>query len=249
MERSSNRLRGIFLIALVLHGIGLKLGMLPGGALFVGWSLALSAAVWLGLLVFWLESLFVRIDGLQLFLLPAATLATALAALWPQGTIVVHGDSTLLRAHLLIALAAYGLMTVAALQALLMALLERRLHRPLEAPAERTIVGRLLDSQPPLLVQERILFRVIAVGFITLTLAVGSGSFTSMMLTGQILPFDHKTVFTLLSWLTFGGLLLGRRIRGWRGQVALRWTLTGFAFLLLAYTGTRFVLEVILHRS
>ncbi|MFA4914012.1 MAG: cytochrome c biogenesis protein CcsA [Burkholderiaceae bacterium] len=249
IERSSNRLRGIFLIALVLHGIGLKLGMLPGGALFVGWSLALSAAVWLGLLVFWLESLFVRIDGLQLFLLPAATLATALAALWPQGTIVVHGDSTLLRAHLLIALAAYGLMTVAALQALLMALLERRLHRPLEAPAERTIVGRLLDSQPPLLVQERILFRVIAVGFITLTLAVGSGSFTSMMLTGQILPFDHKTVFTLLSWLTFGGLLLGRRIRGWRGQVALRWTLTGFAFLLLAYTGTRFVLEVILHRS
>lgn len=249
IERSSNRLRGIFLIALVLHGIGLKLGMLPGGALFVGWSLALSAAVWLGLLVFWLESLFVRIDGLLLFLLPAATLAAALAALWPQGTVVVHGDSTLLRTHLLVALAAYGLMTVAALQALLMALLERRLHRPLEAPADSTIVGRLLDSQPPLLVQERILFRVIAVGFITLTLAVGSGSVTSMMLTGQILPFDHKTVFTLLSWLTFGGLLLGRRIRGWRGQVALRWTLTGFAFLLLAYTGTRFVLEVILHRS
>ena len=237
------------MIALVLHGIGLKLSMLPGGALFVGWSLALSAAVWLGLLVFWLESLVVRIDGLQLFLLPAATLATLLAALWPQGTIVVHGDSAMLRTHLMIALAAYGLMTVAALQALLMALLERRLHRPLEAPAERTIVGRLLDSQPPLLVQERLLFRVIGVGFIALTLAVGSGSVTSLMLTGQILPFDHKTVFTLLSWLTFGGLLLGRRIRGWRGLVALRWTLTGFAFLLLAYTGTRFVLEVILHRS
>lgn len=249
IERSSNRSRGIFLVALVLHGIGLKLSMLPGGALFVGWALALSAAIWLGLLVFWLESLVVRIDGLQLFLLPAATLATALAAIWPQGMTVVHGESAMLRTHLIIALAAYGLMTVGAMQALLMALLERRLHRPLESAAERTIFGRVLDSQPPLLVQERLLFRVIAVGFIALTLAVGSGSVTSLVLTGDVLPFDHKTVFTLLSWLTFGGLLVGRSVRGWRGQVALRWTLTGFAFLLLAYTGTRFVLEVILHRS
>src|SRR3546814_3472484 len=70
-----------------------------------------------------------------------------------------------------------------------------------------------------------------------------------MQLTGKVLPFDHKTVFMLLSWLTFGVLLLGRHIRGWRGRVALRWTLTGFAFLILAYTGSRFVLEVILHRS
>lgn len=249
IEHSGNLSRAVLLIALVLHGLALRQGMLPGGSLFIGWSLALSAAVWLGMLVFWIESLLVRIDGLQLLLLPAAMVACALATFWPQGQIVVHGDSTLLRTHLLVALAAYGLMTVAAIHALFMALLDRRLHRPLEAPAERSIVGRVLDSQPPLLMQERLLFRVIWIGFVVLTLAVGSGSITSLMLTGQVLPFDHKTVFTLLSWLTFGVLLLGRHIRGWRGQVALRWTLTGFAFLLLAYTGTRFVLEVILHRS
>ena len=68
-------------------------------------------------------------------------------------------------------------------------------------------------------------------------------------LTGKILPFDHKTVFTLLSWATFGVLLLGRHVWGWRGWVALRWTLTGFGFLILAYTGSRFVLEMILHRG
>ena len=249
IEQSGRVSRGALLVALVLHGIALNQAMLPGGSLFVGWSIALSAAIWLGLLVFWVESLFIRIDGLQLLLLPAAMTACLLAAAAPQGQIVVHGDSPMLRTHLLVALAAYGLMTIAAVQALLMALLDRRLHRPMEMQGERSIVGRVLDSQPPLLVQERLLFRVISIGFVVLTLAVASGSFTSLALTGQILPFDHKTVFTLLSWLTFGVLLLGRHIRGWRGQVALRWTLTGFAFLLLAYTGTRFVLEVVLHRS
>lgn len=249
IEKTGRIARTFLLLALVIHGAGLQYAMLSGSGLFVGWALALSATVWLGLVVFWLESLLVRIDGLQLLLLPAAAVVCAMAALFPQGQLVPHADSGWLRLHLLIALAAYALITVAALHALLMALLDRHLHRPLDAPAERSIVGRILDAQPPLLVQEQLLFRVIWIGFAVLTAAVASGSIASMQLTGKVLPFDHKTVFTLLSWLTFGVLLLGRHIRGWRGRVALRWTLTGFAFLILAYTGSRFVLEVILHRS
>jgi ABC-type uncharacterized transport system permease subunit len=61
--------------------------------------------------------------------------------------------------------------------------------------------------------------------------------------------FDHKTVFALLSWLMFGGLLIGRQLYGWRGRAALRWVLASFASLLLAYVGSRFVLEVLLHRA
>lgn len=249
VEQTGKIARLCLLGALVLHGIGLQQSMLGATHLFIGWALALSAAIWLGMVVFWLESLLVRIDGLQLLLLPAATLASGLAALFPQGQFVPHADNAWLRVHLLIALAAYGLITIAALHAMMMALLDRHLHRPLDAPAERSIVGRVLDSQPPLLVQEQLLFRIIWIGFVVLTLAVGSGSIASMKLTGQILPFDHKTVFTLLSWFTFGVLLAGRHIWGWRGRVALRWTLTGFGFLILAYTGSRFVLEVILHRG
>lgn len=249
VEHTGKIARACLLGALVLHGIGLQQSMLGAPHLFIGWALALSAAVWLGLVVFWLESLLVRIDGLQLLLLPAATMASGLAALFPQGQFVPHADNPWLRVHLLIALAAYGLITIAALHAMMMALLDRHLHRPLDAPAERSIIGRVLDSQPPLLVQEQLLFRIIWIGFVVLTLAVGSGSVASMKLTGMILPFDHKTVFTLLSWLTFGVLLAGRHIWGWRGRVALRWTLTGFGFLILAYTGSRFVLEVILHRG
>ena len=239
--------------ALVLHGAGLYQAMLSGPGLHLGWALALSAAVWLGMIVFWLESLLVQIDGLQLLLLPMATVATALAALFPHGLTVGHADNPWLRIHLLIALSAYALITVAALHAMLMAALDRKLHRPLPAEGAAdgpsAIMSRMLDSMPPLLVQEQLLFRLIGIGFVVLTLAVGSGSVISMLLTGQALPFDHKTVFTLLSWITFGLLLLGRQVSGWRGRVALRWTLTGFAFLLLAYTGSRFVLEVILHRG
>ncbi|MVW70307.1 MULTISPECIES: inner membrane protein YpjD [unclassified Bordetella] len=249
VEKTGKVARLGLLGALVLQGVALQQSMLGGSHLTIGWALALSATVWLGMVVFWLESFVVRIDGLQLLLLPAATIVCVLAAIFPDGVRVPHAEDGSIRVHLLIALAAYALITVAALHALLMALLDRHLHRPLETPANRSLLGRVLDAQAPLLVQERLLFRVIWIGFLVLTAAVVTGSVASMELTGKILPFDHKTVFTLLSWLTFGVLLLGRHIRGWRGRVALRWTLTGFGFLILAYTGTRFVLEVILQRS
>lgn len=249
-EVTAGKLRRICLTgAIVLHGIGIVQAILPAQSLHLGWALALSAAIWLGMLVFWIESLFMRIDGLLLILLPACTFAAALAGLFPGGHTVAHAGNEWLRIHLLIALTAYGLITVAALQAMLMTALERQLHRPVESAASRTLLGRALDSMPPLLVQEVLLFRLIGIGFAVLTATVITGAIVSMRLTGQLFPVDHKTIFTLLSWFTFGGLLLGRYTRGWRGRIALRWTLVGFAFLLLAYTGSRFVLDVILQRG
>jgi ABC-type uncharacterized transport system permease subunit len=106
-----------------------------------------------------------------------------------------------------------------------------------------------LDAQPPLLAQEQILFRVIWIAFAALTFTVLSGSIISLHMTGKWLPLDHKTIFTLLSWVTFSILLAGRYSRGWRGRIALRYTLVGFAFIVLAYSGSRFVVEVILQRN
>ena len=165
---------------------------------------------------------------------------------------VAHAVDPAVRIHLLVALLAYGLVTISALQAILMSAIDRRLHFPLaarEAKGLRVVLGRILDAQPPLLAQEQVLFRVIWIAFALLTFAVISGSLISVAATGKWLPFDHKTVFTLLSWLTFGILLVGRYTRGWRGRIALRYTLLGFAFILLSYTGSRFVVEVILQRS
>ena len=176
-----------------------------------------------------------------------------------------------LPAHLAVALSAYGLLTIAALHALFMAALDRWLHRSgtqsaTEAGELRTaqdametrenssvdrrerVARAVLGPLPPLMAMERILFRLIGIGFALLTLTVLTGIVFSEALFGQPMKLDHKTVFTLCAWLIFALLLVGRAVRGWRGRVALSWTLTGFAMLFLAYAGSRFVLEVILHR-
>jgi ABC-type uncharacterized transport system permease subunit len=121
-----------------------------------------------------------------------------------------------------------------------MAVAERQLHRKSQF---------LVMSLPPLLTLEKLLFRVIAAAFVFLTLTLATGIVFSETLFGRPLRADHKTVFAVLSWLTFGLLLLGRWLYGWRGRTATRWTLTGFVLLILAYVGSRFVLEVVLHRT
>ena len=96
---------------------------------------------------------------------------------------------------------------------------------------------------------EALLFRMIVIAFILLTIALVTGSIYSEEIFGKPLSFDHKTLFAFISWGIFAALLIGRRVWGWRGRTALRWTMAGFMVLLLAYIGSRFVLEVILGRS
>jgi len=84
---------------------------------------------------------------------------------------------------------------------------------------------------------------------VLLTLTLASGVLFSEEILGKAMPLTHKTVFGIVSWLIFGALLLGRRVYGWRGRVAIYWTLAGFVSLLLAYVGVQFVLEIILHRG
>lgn len=237
------------LAALLIHGTALLLAIILPQGLYIGWALALSAALWLGMVVFWFESLYLRLDSLLLILLPTAALVSLVTTLFPNGIIVHHANNEWLRIHLLIALSAYGLAGVAALHAVLITVLDRQLHRPVQAIGQQGIWYKALDSMPPLMLQENLLFRLIRVAFIVLTLTVLTGMAVSLRLDNQLIPLDHKTLFTLLSWATFGILLLGRRLRGWRGRVALRWTLVGFSFVLLAYTGSRFVLDVILQRG
>jgi ABC-type uncharacterized transport system permease subunit len=151
-----------------------------------------------------------------------------------------YADQPMFLAHLIIAMLAYSLFTFAAMHALLMAVAERNLH-------QKPTLFKLPDF-PPLMTMETLLFRVIALGFILLTLTLVSGMMFSEELFHQPLKFNHKNLFTILSWVIFGGLLLGRAAYGWRGRTAIRWTLTGFVLLLLAYAGSKFVLEILLHR-
>jgi ABC-type uncharacterized transport system permease subunit len=144
-----------------------------------------------------------------------------------------------LQLHAWCALLAYATLAIAALLAIMVWVQERALRRH-----QRRAWLRAL---PPLTELETLLFRTIAVGFALLTMTLLSGVLFVENLFAQHLV--HKTVLSLLSWLAFGALLLGRWRRGWRGATAVRWTLVAMALLLLAFFGSQFVLEVLLHRE
>src|SRR5215210_1200149 len=228
------------LAPLALHAILLGRSLFEADGLHLGLANALSAILWLTVLIYWLGNFFYRLDGLQALVLPLAAAAALLPALTPAARALPNTELAAFKIHLLIAMLAYSLLTIASLHVLLMALIERRLHDG--------TVTQVLQKLPPLLTMEALLFRMIWAGFILLTLTLGSGVVFSEELFGKAAPLTHKTVFGVLSWLIFAALLTGRHVRGWRGRVAVRWTLAGFLTLVLAYIGSKFVLEVILGR-
>jgi ABC-type uncharacterized transport system permease subunit len=213
---------------------------LDGGMRF-GFAHALSAMALLALLFYGVESLFHSIEGVPALVLPPAALCAFLPALFPGPVLAARASGPAFVAHLVVAMAAYAFIAIAAVHAMLMVIIERRLQRPARHPAPAGL--------PPLLTMERLLFRILAAGFALLTLTLASGVAFSEEIFGRALRFDHKTVFSLIAWLIFAVLLLGRRAYGWRGRAALNGTFAGFAMLLLAYVGSRFVLEVVLGRS
>ena len=242
--RSKTRLQGweraAILLPLGLHGWLLYDGVF-GQELRFGFAQALSIMMFLGVAVYWVESLFYSLEGMQPLVLPLAAAAAPLPAIFPGlASSGVHAQAAEFKLHLALAMIAYGLFVIALLHATLMGVAERQLHR-------RGTVA--FPNLPPLLTLEALLFRMIAAAFVFLTLTLITGIAFSETLFGRALRFEHKTVFAVLSWIIFGLLLAGRWRYGWRGRTALRWTLTGFVMLLLAYVGSRFVLEVLLGRN
>ena len=233
--------RLLLLATLLLHAVTLRIDIFDGSNLRFGFAIALSTMLWLAIVLYWIESFYARMEGLQVLALPVAAVCVLLPALVPEQHVLVNAGSAAFRIHIVVAMLAYSLFTLAALHALLMTAVEKRLHSGRLSP--------LLAGLPPLLTLEALLFRLIHVAFVLLTVTLISGVLFSEDLFGRALRFDHKTVFAITSWLIFAALLIGRHWRGWRGRLALNWTLAGFAALLLAYVGTRFVLEVLLGRA
>ncbi len=232
--------RMAILVALTLHGISLYDGLFGAGGMRFSFSFALSLMLWLAVFIYWLESFRSRMDGLQPMVLPIAAICVALPALFPQVHAIAHANVWGFKLHFLTAMLAYSLFTLSALHAVFMGFVERKLHQK--------VLNKHLASLPPLLTMEALLFRMIVIAFTLLTVALGSGVMFSEAIFGKALVLDHKTLFAFASWGIFAALLIGRRTYGWRGRIALRWTLAGFLVLLLAYIGSRFVSEVLLGR-
>ena len=169
---------------------------------------------------------------------PLALLAALLGAFAPS-TAGDMGRGWQIRLHIVIALSAYAVLSIAALQALAVAWQERSLRRKRWTSTLRAL--------PPLSAMESLLFQYIVAGFALLTLTILSGALFIDDWMAQHLV--HKTVLTLLAWVVFGVLLFGRLRFGWRGRTAVKFTLVGMAVLLLAFFGSKFVLEMVLGRT
>lgn len=237
--RGSERLS--LLAALLMHAVSVQGEIFSADAMRFSFAIALSVMMWLAITLYWVESYYARMEGLQVIGLPLAAAAVMLPLAFPASHTLPNAGSLAFRTHFLMAMLAYSLFTLAALHAALMAVAEKGLHRGRISP--------LLAGLPPLLTMETLLFRLIHVAFVLLTLTLLSGVAFSETLFGKAFALNHKTIFAILSWLIFGALLVGRHLRGWRGRLALRWTLAGFLTLVLAYIGSRFVLEVLLGRG
>jgi ABC-type uncharacterized transport system permease subunit len=237
-------------LALVLHAATLAWPW-AAGSFHYGFAKLLSATVWIGVLLVWIESSQVEISRLSSLLAPLAIVLVVLPYFFRGVGFDLQAQPPLFVPHLIVGTLAYGVMFMATMQALLMAAAQYRLHprRPTERPGLLTslLAGGTMPL-PPLLVLERILFRVIAVGFVLLLLTTVTGIAFSEETFGKPLMVNHKTVFSLVSTVFVGLLLIGHWLWGWRGRIAIRLTLGGFLLLLLSYVGSRFVLEVVLKR-
>lgn len=226
-------------LGLIIHAWLLYQGIFANG-FNLGFYNALSAIFWLTVLVYWLANLQLELYSLQAFVLPPAAIFALAPAFEVSNHYLPEAAQPLFMVHIGIALLAYSLFTFAALHALLMLFAERQLHN-------KTSLIKL-PSFPPLMVMEGLLFKVITIGFVLLTITLISGMLFSERIFGQPLEFTHKIVFSIASWLIYGGLLFGRYQYGWRGKKAINLTLTGFVLLLLAYVGSKFILQVMLGR-
>lgn len=223
-------------IALLIHAIALVHVSLQADTLTLGVGTALSLFAWQSALLLWLFSLRESIGALDLVIYPVAGICAAIALAMPTGAAAVDPLTWTAITHVLLSMLAYGLLTLGAVQAVMLALQHRQLRqRP---------PGTLVTALPPLQSMERLLFRLIIAGFTLLSLAIVTGALFIDNLFAQHLA--HKTILSLVAWCVFAVLLWGRRQFGWRGRVALRGALAGYGVLVLAYFGSKLVLEMLL---
>lgn len=234
-------------LATALHAALLFEQMYGQGLPQVGFALALSATALSCLLCFLWGGLFERIEALRVVLLPVAALTALLPVYVDSRAAQGIDNAAVFVIHLGAGLLAYGALAFAVALALVMALLDWVLHRPQIEKKSYLYIKELLLLSPPLLSLERLLFRVIGVAFTVLSLTLLSGVIFAET-SSLTLRLDHKTLFSLLSWGILALLLWGHRKYGWRGRAALAYVLAGYLMLMLAYIGTQFVLQMILHR-
>lgn len=223
-------------LAVAIHAISLYYTLISDLGFEFGFFNAASTIGAVNSLLILLISLKRKTEVLATIVLPLSAIAIALEMMFPGTHMLPPDSSTGLKIHVLVSIVAYSLLGLAALMSIILAIQNHLLHN--HHP------GGLLKHLPPLQTMEKLLFDSITAGFIGLSIALVTGFLFLENLFAQHLV--HKTVLAIIAWLVFGILLGGRLLMGWRGRTAIRWTLSGFVALMLAYFGSKFVLEFLL---
>lgn len=229
----------IALGATFAHGVFLIVYLPAPGGIDANLFNSLSLVSLLIVLVLLLAEIRVPVIEIGIVAFPGAALCLILQQTLAPGAVVLTSADPIIAAHVFASLLAYSVLSIAAANAALIAIQDAVLRR------HRGI--RLLEMLPPLTVMENLLFKLVLVGWLILTLGLITGILFIDNLLAQHLV--HKTVLSVVAWITFGLLLAGRWRFGWRGMTAVWLTLAGMFLLILAYFGSKLVLELILGRD
>lgn len=223
------------MLALLLHGHLLYQSIFNQMGINLGIFNAFSLICWLIILMLLITAISKPIESLGVALFPLAALAIILEINLPSNRIISSGPWQL-QAHIMFSFTAYSLFTIAMVQALILYIQDKHLHN--HQP------GGFIRSLPPLQSMEYLLFQIIAIGYALLTIGlITGGLFLEDIFTKHL---THKTILSIIAWGIFSVLLWGRFRHGWRGRKAIRWTLGGFITLMLAYFGSKLVLELVI---
>lgn len=225
-------------LALLLHSIALYFSLISPEGIDIGFFSILSLVAWLAVALLLVVTISDSVECLSVIVFPFAAAALLLRMIYPQQNLLSHSLSAGLEFHILTSLLAYSLLAIAAVQAILLYFQDHHLHN--KHP------GGFIRALPPLESMEKLLFKHISLGFAVLTISLGSGMLYLQDMFAQHIV--HKTILSIFAWVVFATLLLGRWQFGWRGRIAIRWVLAGFFLLMLAYFGSKFVIELVLSR-
>ncbi len=223
------------LLATLIHALLLNGLIYQDEGLNLGLFAAFSLISWLISIQILLSAYFKRIESLGIAIFPISGLACILASL-DLSTHIIEASNSAIQGHILLSVVAYSLITLGAFQATLLAYQDHaiRSHHP----------GGLIRYLPPIHDMETLLFLFLGFGFAFLSASLLSGFIYLEDIFAQHLV--HKTTLSIVAWFILGTLMFGRFQFGWRGKTAIRWTLSAFLFLMLAFFGSKFVLEFIL---
>ncbi len=223
------------IVAMLLQAVALNAVIIQPQGLNLGFFAAFSLIAWLISIQILLSSIYRRIESLGIVIFPLSGCAGLIASLHFSDHLIITSNEAI-RGHIMISVIAYSLITLGAFQAGLLAYQDRsiRQHHP----------GGFIRFLPPLHDMETLLFQFLGFGFICLSASLVSGFIYLEDIFAQHLV--HKTVLSIVGWVILGVLLFGRLKFGWRGKTAIRWTLSAFVFLMLAFFGSKLVLEFIL---